>query len=133
MTKPRFALVGAGVIGRLHGLVMSQLADQLELVAVVDTDRSRAEALAAERGGRAYSSLADALAAPAHDRYADLAVSPGLPATRWAAESLGRVVAALPVPTASAGSPTSSTSSRSPWCSSRTTWPWCGTSATAWR
>jgi UDP-N-acetyl-2-amino-2-deoxyglucuronate dehydrogenase len=63
MTKPRFALVGAGVIGKHHGLVMSQLADQLELVAVADTDLSRAEALAAERGGRAYASLADALAA----------------------------------------------------------------------
>ena len=63
MTKPRFALVGAGVIGKQHGLVMNQLADQLELVAVVDTDLSRAEALAAERSGRAYASLADALRA----------------------------------------------------------------------
>ena len=62
-TKPRFALVGAGVIGKQHGLVMSQLADRVELVAVVDVDLPRAEALSAERGGRAYASLADALAA----------------------------------------------------------------------
>jgi predicted dehydrogenase len=62
MTKPRFALVGAGIIGTHHGMVMNQLADRLELVAVVDVDLARAEALAAERGGRAYASLADALA-----------------------------------------------------------------------
>jgi predicted dehydrogenase len=61
-TKPRFALVGAGVIGKQHGLVMSQLADRLELVAVVDVDRPRADELAAERGGRPYASLAEALA-----------------------------------------------------------------------
>jgi UDP-N-acetyl-2-amino-2-deoxyglucuronate dehydrogenase len=61
-TKPRFALVGAGVIGKHHGMVMTQLADRLELVAVVDVDLSRAEQLAAERGGRAYASLTDALA-----------------------------------------------------------------------
>jgi UDP-N-acetyl-2-amino-2-deoxyglucuronate dehydrogenase len=62
-TRPRFAIVGAGVIGKQHGLVMSQLADRLELVAVVDVELDRAEALAAERGGKAFASLADALAA----------------------------------------------------------------------
>ena len=50
--KRRVALVGAGVIGTHHGLVLSQLADRLELVAVVDVDGRRAEKLAAERGGR---------------------------------------------------------------------------------
>lgn len=59
---PRFALVGAGVIGTHHGLVMSQLADQLDLVAVVDVDLPRAQALAAARGGAAYGSLTEALA-----------------------------------------------------------------------
>ncbi|GAB3806023.1 Gfo/Idh/MocA family protein [Micromonospora zhanjiangensis] len=64
MTNRRnFALVGAGVIGGHHGLVMSQLADRVELVAVVDVDRGRAERLAAARGGRPYGSLAAALAA----------------------------------------------------------------------
>jgi len=57
----RFALVGAGVIGKLHGLVMSDLADRIDLVAVVDLDVERAEQLAAERGGKAFSSLSEAL------------------------------------------------------------------------
>ncbi|UQU61267.1 Gfo/Idh/MocA family oxidoreductase [Couchioplanes caeruleus] len=63
MSTPKFALVGAGVIGRHHGLVMSQLAGRLELVAVADVEKGRAEQLAAERGGRPYGSLAEALAA----------------------------------------------------------------------
>ncbi|MGA5298966.1 Gfo/Idh/MocA family protein [Nucisporomicrobium flavum] len=63
MSTPTFALVGAGVIGRHHGLVMSQLADRLELVAVADVEKGRAEQLAAERGGRPYGSLTEALAA----------------------------------------------------------------------
>ncbi|GIM94695.1 Gfo/Idh/MocA family protein [Paractinoplanes toevensis] len=62
-TAPKFALVGAGVIGKHHGLVMSRLADRLELVAVADVDLDRATALAAERGGRAYDSLGAVLAA----------------------------------------------------------------------
>jgi UDP-N-acetyl-2-amino-2-deoxyglucuronate dehydrogenase len=57
------ALVGAGVIGRHHGLVVSQLADRLELVAVADVEIERARRLAAERGGQAFASLSDALAA----------------------------------------------------------------------
>ena len=61
-TRPTFAIVGAGVIGKQHGKVMTELGDQVELVAVVDVDLPRAEALAAERGGRPYASLADALA-----------------------------------------------------------------------
>jgi len=62
-TRTRFALVGAGVIGKHHGLVISQLADRAELVAVADVDRERAEQLAAARGGRPYGSLTEALAA----------------------------------------------------------------------
>src|SRR5215210_3417046 len=57
------ALVGAGVIGKHHGLVMSELADRVELVAVVDISPDKAEKLAADRGGRAFTSLTDALAA----------------------------------------------------------------------
>ena len=52
MSTPKFVLVGAGVIGKHHGLVMSQLADRLELVAVADVEPARAEDLAARRGGR---------------------------------------------------------------------------------
>jgi len=59
----KVALVGAGVIGKHHGLVLSQLADRLELVAVADVEISRAEQLAAARGGRAFASLTEALAA----------------------------------------------------------------------
>ena len=59
----RFALVGAGVIGRHHGKVISELADRIDLVAVVDLVLDRAEELAAQRGGRAFPSLSDALGA----------------------------------------------------------------------
>jgi UDP-N-acetyl-2-amino-2-deoxyglucuronate dehydrogenase len=62
-TQTRLALVGAGVIGKHHGLVISQLADRAELVAVADVERGRAEQLAAARGGRPYASLTEALAA----------------------------------------------------------------------
>ena len=58
----RFALVGAGVISGTHARVMQQLADQIELVAVVDVHLDRAEALTREYGGRPFASLADALA-----------------------------------------------------------------------
>ena len=58
----RLALVGAGVIGTIHGAVINELADQIDLVAVVDVHLERAERLAAERGGKAFTSLTDALA-----------------------------------------------------------------------
>src|SRR5215203_1746580 len=61
--RARIALVGVGVIGRHHGRVLSELADRVELVAVVDVVSERAETLAAERGGKAFTSLTDALAA----------------------------------------------------------------------
>ena len=60
-TRRTVALVGAGVIGTHHGLVLSQLADRLELAAVVDVAIDRAEKLAAERGGRPFASLTEAL------------------------------------------------------------------------
>ncbi|GAA0512203.1 oxidoreductase [Paractinoplanes deccanensis] len=63
MSSYRVALAGAGVIGRHHAMVISQLASALELVAVADVVPSRAAALAAERGGRPYASLGEALAA----------------------------------------------------------------------
>ncbi|MFG1610890.1 Gfo/Idh/MocA family protein [Actinoplanes sp. NPDC049265] len=57
----RFALAGAGVIGKHHGKVISQLADRIELVAVCDVVKERAENLTLERGGRPYGSLTEAL------------------------------------------------------------------------
>jgi UDP-N-acetyl-2-amino-2-deoxyglucuronate dehydrogenase len=62
-TRPRFVIVGAGVIGTHHGLVISQLADRITLAAVVDVELDRAQRLAAERGGTPYASLAVSLAA----------------------------------------------------------------------
>ena len=59
----KVAVVGAGVIGTHHGLVVNQLADRLQLVAVADTQLDRAELLAAERGGKPYRTLTEALAA----------------------------------------------------------------------
>jgi len=58
----RIAVVGAGVIGAHHALVVHQLAGRIELAAVVDGRLDRAERLAAARGGRAFPSLTTALA-----------------------------------------------------------------------
>lgn len=63
MSVPRFALAGAGVIGKHHGRVMSELADRLHLVAVADVELDRARALTEAHGGNPYGSLRDALAA----------------------------------------------------------------------
>jgi UDP-N-acetyl-2-amino-2-deoxyglucuronate dehydrogenase len=59
----RLALVGAGVIGTIHGAVISELADRIDLVAVIDLHPERAEKLAAEHGATAFTSLTDALQA----------------------------------------------------------------------
>jgi predicted dehydrogenase len=50
------------MIGKHHGLVISQLADRIDLAAVVDINIEKAERLAAERGGTPFASLTDALA-----------------------------------------------------------------------
>ncbi|XVV10519.1 Gfo/Idh/MocA family protein [Actinoplanes sp. CA-131856] len=63
MSRYRIALAGAGVIGRHHGLVISQLVSRLELVAVADVVVERAATLASVHGGRPYASLGEALAA----------------------------------------------------------------------
>jgi predicted dehydrogenase len=61
--KFRFALVGAGMIGTHHAKVISELADQIELVAVVNRTLEKAEKITAQRGGTAFASLTDAMAA----------------------------------------------------------------------
>jgi UDP-N-acetyl-2-amino-2-deoxyglucuronate dehydrogenase len=63
----KFALVGAGVIGKHHGTVIEQLADRIELVAVADVVPERAGELTARHGGRPYPSLTEAMAAEAVD------------------------------------------------------------------
>ncbi len=60
--RVRLALVGAGVIGAVHGVVASLLADRIDLVAVADSRLDKAERLTAEHGGRAFASLGEALA-----------------------------------------------------------------------
>ena len=51
--KLRFALVGAGVIGRIHARALADLPDVAELVTVVDRDPAKAQELAdAARRGR---------------------------------------------------------------------------------
>jgi UDP-N-acetyl-2-amino-2-deoxyglucuronate dehydrogenase len=59
----RFALVGAGVIGRHHGSVIAALADRVELVAVADPQQDRAEQVAGPHGARTFPTLTAALAA----------------------------------------------------------------------
>ncbi|MFL6044319.1 MAG: Gfo/Idh/MocA family protein [Propionibacteriaceae bacterium] len=59
--RVRLALVGAGVIGNLHAAVASELADRIELVAVVDTHLDRAQKLTAAHGGKPFTSLTEAL------------------------------------------------------------------------
>lgn len=61
-TKRRIAIIGAGVIGKQHGKVVSEL-DDLELVAVADRDLNKARALTDHRGGTPFRALADVLAA----------------------------------------------------------------------
>lgn len=60
--RRRIALVGVGVIGRHHSRVIAELADRLELVAVVDSATDLAQQLAETYGGQPYASLTEALA-----------------------------------------------------------------------
>ncbi len=59
MTSPRirFAVVGAGVIGKVHAKALAELPEVAELVAVVDADPLRAKALADGYGVAAASDL----------------------------------------------------------------------------
>jgi UDP-N-acetyl-2-amino-2-deoxyglucuronate dehydrogenase len=61
--RAKIALVGAGVIGAVHGQVISELADRVQLAAVVDLHPDRAKRLAVEHGGEFFTSLTEALAA----------------------------------------------------------------------
>lgn len=61
-SRYRIAIVGAGVIGKQHGKVVSEL-DRLELVAVADQDLERARALTDVHGGAPFADVAELLAA----------------------------------------------------------------------
>ena len=65
MSKPnqnkiKTAVIGTGYLGRFHAQKYAAM-DDVELVAVVDTDRERAEAVAAESGGAAFTDLNEIL------------------------------------------------------------------------
>lgn len=58
----RLALVGAGIIARQHARVIADLADSVELVAVVDPDAEKAAEVAAQFGAATFATLGEALA-----------------------------------------------------------------------
>lgn len=61
--KLQVAVVGVGSFGRNHARVYKELASEgAVLAAIVDTDISRARAVAAEFGGQAFGSVSDMLA-----------------------------------------------------------------------
>jgi UDP-N-acetyl-2-amino-2-deoxyglucuronate dehydrogenase len=60
----RFALLGAGVIGQTHAQLISSLPGRAELAAVVDTDPSRASAIAGKFGADAMDSFDEVCARP---------------------------------------------------------------------
>ena len=65
--KPGVAIVGLGLIAQTHAEAYRRLGDSVDLVAVCDIDRTRAEAFAAEHGTRARFELQEVLADPAVD------------------------------------------------------------------
>ena len=54
MSKIRTAVIGAGKMGAIHAKVYSKI-EECELVAIVDSDRKRAEKLAAQYNCRALT------------------------------------------------------------------------------
>ena len=58
MEKLRTAVIGGGKMGRLHSRIYSQM-EQVELVAIVDQDLEKAQALTEQYGGTAYSDPAE--------------------------------------------------------------------------
>ncbi|MGI5131649.1 Gfo/Idh/MocA family protein [Pseudonocardia sp. CA-107938] len=58
----RFAVLGAGVIGKVHAKALAELADVARLAVVVDTDLAKAQALAEQYGARASDDLDAVLA-----------------------------------------------------------------------
>lgn len=61
-SKYRLALVGAGVIGKHHANVITELHDQLELVAVADHELDRAREVTERHGGLPFRTLDEVLA-----------------------------------------------------------------------
>ena len=66
----RFAVLGAGVIGKVHAKALAELSEVAELAVVVDTDLAKAQKLAEEYGVEASDDL-DAVLARAGDGAVD--------------------------------------------------------------
>src|SRR5262245_14195322 len=64
--KYRAGLVGAGYISEYHVAAVRRLGERAELIGICDIDRLRAEKAAAAHNIRAYSSMADMVAAGAN-------------------------------------------------------------------
>ncbi|MBN1931221.1 MAG: Gfo/Idh/MocA family oxidoreductase [Desulfobacterales bacterium] len=58
MQKFRVGVVGVGYLGKFHAEKYARM-DNVELVAVVDTDKAQAEAIAGKNGTKAYQSYKD--------------------------------------------------------------------------
>ena len=86
--RVRVALVGAGVIGPIHGQVLSELADRMELVAVVDHElRAGASGWPRSTAASRSTSLGEAFGG-GRDRHrgglhADRAARREWPSRRW--------------------------------------------------
>lgn len=94
----RAALVGCGRIGIRHAKILASLPD-VEVVAMVDVDRSRAERFAQEHGGRSYTNLGEAVASESPD-LVDLCTPSGSHAglaTEVAAAGVGNLVVEKPM------------------------------------
>ena len=58
--RVRIAVIGVGYLGQHHARLLASM-DRIDLVGVVDTNRSRAEEVAARHGGQVFASARDLL------------------------------------------------------------------------
>lgn len=65
--KLRLALVGCGAIARYHLDGINECAPRIQVTAVIDPNKARAESYAAETGASAFTSLAEALQSDTFD------------------------------------------------------------------
>jgi predicted dehydrogenase len=80
VTRLRTAVIGAGRMGRLHSRIYHQM-DQVELVAIVDQQREKAEALAEQYGGQVCTDPAEII-----DRVDAVTIAVPTEAHAWVAE-----------------------------------------------
>ncbi len=101
-------VTGQGVLPAREGGFGALAARTIEVCAPQDP-------VCATAAGATPPPLEQAVAAPAHIDYPQLAVAPDTPATAWASESLGRLITSLPAPgTAPAGGQPDDTATGAP-------------------